>query len=324
MDAAPAVAICICTCRRPEGLGRALGHIAKLTYPGPVCVIVVENHAGGEGNAVCDGLAGRYPHPLHCLVEPRPGISFARNTAMRAALSEPVDFVAMIDDDEWPEPDWLEHMLAVQAASGAAIVCGPVEPVFETPPPDWIVKAGHFQSSGESYGTSNVLFSVAPLRQWSGDWFEPRFALIGGEDKELIDGLIARGHRFAAAGAGAAIHEWVPPERATLRYIMARGVRDGNRDMFLRPQRDPGLRGVFARAGVFVMKIGYALNHLFWSALYPWRLSKMMRDFAAIEGMVMGMRGYRYEFYAVAQQKKRYWARSSRAEWCARGMRRGE
>ena len=67
----------------------------------------------------------RYVH------EPRPGISHARNRGVAEAKG---DFVAFIDDDELPAPNWLESLLLTQRTYRADVVLGPVRPVFDRPP----------------------------------------------------------------------------------------------------------------------------------------------------------------------------------------------
>ena len=63
--------------------------------------------------------------PVRYLVESRRGISLARNRRLDAVPAD-ADFIAMIDDDERPEPDWLEELLLAQAATAADGVEGRV------------------------------------------------------------------------------------------------------------------------------------------------------------------------------------------------------
>jgi hypothetical protein len=53
------------------------------------------------------------------------------------------DFFAFIDDDEIPDPNWLEQLLLTQARTGADVVRGCVEPILPDGSPTWI-KDGHF------------------------------------------------------------------------------------------------------------------------------------------------------------------------------------
>ena len=60
------------------------------------------------------------------------GIAQNRNALVAAALDRSeMQFLAMLDDDEWVEPDWLDALLATQAHFGADAVEGPVIGVLD-------------------------------------------------------------------------------------------------------------------------------------------------------------------------------------------------
>src|SRR5262249_14626764 len=132
------IVLCICTCDRPNGLRKLLIAVEQLEFEGSLRVVVIDNHADRAGMDVCASLASQYRFPLFWHHESKPGISEARNASFRQALSAPADFVVMLDDDEYPAPNWLAALLAEQRGSDADIVCGPVEPAYEVPPPKWI------------------------------------------------------------------------------------------------------------------------------------------------------------------------------------------
>ncbi|UCC32144.1 MAG: glycosyltransferase family 2 protein, partial [Phycisphaerales bacterium] len=110
------VAVCVITCRRPEGLQRLLRALNALTFrgdPPDIEVIVVDNDADTSAASVCDLLRRDLNWPLRYEVEPQRGIPFARNRAV-ACAADTADFVSFIDDDEVPQPSWLDELLAVQ------------------------------------------------------------------------------------------------------------------------------------------------------------------------------------------------------------------
>ncbi|HEX9159155.1 MAG TPA: glycosyltransferase, partial [Rhizomicrobium sp.] len=109
----PDVTIAIPTFRRPKGLERLLAAIAMLETDANVRVLVAENDAERqEGMAVVKRLtATGYRWPIELLlVEPR-GIAQARNALVERALANGFDYLAMLDDDEWPEALWLSAFL---------------------------------------------------------------------------------------------------------------------------------------------------------------------------------------------------------------------
>jgi glycosyltransferase involved in cell wall biosynthesis len=196
-------------------------------------LIVVDNSPDGAAAATCEAHSSRWP--LQYLHEPRPGISHARNTAL-AAVPTGTDFIAMIDDDEVPAPDWLDQLLAAQARSGADVIVGPATPIFAPATPGWITASSLFvkpenQASLRDLdpdppaATCNVLVRAALLGP-AGLSFDPALALSGGEDKLLFQSLKQQGHTFAFAAA-AHVSEWIPPERANFSYMWRESYRRG-------------------------------------------------------------------------------------------------
>lgn len=96
--------VAVCTRDRPEELRRALASLAAQLLP-PVEVLVIAN-APGDGRT--RELVEREFPSVHYVEEPAPGLDFARNRALSAALG---DVVAFLDDDAVAEPGWTQAML---------------------------------------------------------------------------------------------------------------------------------------------------------------------------------------------------------------------
>src|ERR1700754_1074790 len=98
------VALCIPTFKRPKMLVRLLDAVAQLQTTADVSVIVAdndaENHAGMD---LCRQMPN-YRWPLKAVIAEKRGIAQVRNVLIEEALKTNAQFVAMIDDDEWPEP----------------------------------------------------------------------------------------------------------------------------------------------------------------------------------------------------------------------------
>src|SRR4051794_34627843 len=105
----PEVVVAIPTFRRPQGLEKLLRALAQLDTTASVSVLVADNDAGGrEGQAVCERMKSGYRWPLECIVVEQRGIAQNRNALVERALQYPrMDFIAMLDDDEWPVARWL-------------------------------------------------------------------------------------------------------------------------------------------------------------------------------------------------------------------------
>ena len=111
----PSVILTIPTYRRPEGLAKLLTHVGELTYKGALSVIVVENDAQErDGAAVVDRMSPAFRFPLTCFVEPRRGQTYAYNRGFLAAARAlpPADYIAVLDDDEYPDRAWLTRMVS--------------------------------------------------------------------------------------------------------------------------------------------------------------------------------------------------------------------
>ena len=103
-----------------EGLDRL--RFAKVPPPA-VEIVVVDNDPAGPTCALLESVKLGHNWPLRCYVEPRRGIPYARNRAI-ASIEGRADFVAFVDDDEIPAPEWLDELLHVQRSYDADVVAG--------------------------------------------------------------------------------------------------------------------------------------------------------------------------------------------------------
>ncbi len=248
------VAIAIATFRRPKGLERLLNAIALLQTGVKVTLVVVDNDSERhEGFDLCRTMRARgYRWSIDHIIAPERGIAQARNAAMARALATDAHFIAMLDDDEWPEPGWLNAFLAAQRQTRADALHGQVTRVFEHEPTPWSRDctgiAPLYRQTGAIdmiESSSNVLLTRASVARLAEPWFDPAFALTGGEDRDFFTRLKRQGAHFAWAGDAVA-NAFVPASRLTLSWVLKRAYRVGNSDMrvFLkyRPARAALLR----------------------------------------------------------------------------------
>jgi succinoglycan biosynthesis protein ExoM len=239
------VAVCICTCDRAALLARVLAVMEHIELhqlpPADVLLVVVDNRADGRARAICREHEPRLPIELRFVEEPRPGISFARNRATVEALAWGADFVAFLDDDDVPRPDWLWQLLRRQRETGADLVFGFWCLPTDLRLPGWLRHTRYFRPPEPEdrnrfglpgwAGTYNVLVTRAvldALAQDSGP-FRPEFAHCGGEDSDLFIRAKAAGFRHACAHESVVARAW-EPHRMTLSGILRRGfLRGGSR-----------------------------------------------------------------------------------------------
>lgn len=302
------VIVAIPTYRRPQGLERLLRALAGLRTEAELRVLVADNDVGrAEGIATVGRLKSQfYPWPLEVIAVPERGIAQARNALVAHALDNyEFDYLAMLDDDEWPDTDWLENFLVVARNTGADALHGAVLPEFEIRPGLWASACrglsawrGRTGPVPMIHSTSNVLIRRDALAPLARPYFDPRFALSGGEDKDFFTRLAKYGTKFAWADA-AIVHAHVPASRSTPRWALQRAFRIGNSDMrvFIKYER-----GCFARAresakiaAVLILSPAAALL----AAPVASRRMAPLCKFARAMGKLAALFGARYDEYAV-------------------------
>jgi GT2 family glycosyltransferase len=122
------VTIAICTRDRPEWLRRLLASLAELDPAAPAALAGLETLV--VDNAPADDRTRRvvagFPQ-VRYVVEPRPGLNFGRNTALRLAHG---DLVAYLDDDVVADRGWLTGLLSAwESDPHAGFITGQVLPL---------------------------------------------------------------------------------------------------------------------------------------------------------------------------------------------------
>ena len=172
--------------------------------------------------------------PLTCLVEPRRGHTYAYNRAFaHACRATPApEYVAVLDDDEYPDPNWLTEMIRVARQYGVDIVGGPVFPVFDNPD-HWLAKSGFYAPSRNAtgpvsmiYGAGNMLIRRSVLEHYLDEPFAHAYAFTGGSDYDFFWRCRNDGRSFAWAD-DAQVFETTPPSRTTVGYVLRRKFRNG-------------------------------------------------------------------------------------------------
>lgn len=260
------VAICVATFRRPDGLERLIASLDRLTFADiapQITIVVVDNDAASDPSAP----PPRSRHRIVRHIEPKKGLASIRNACLDHAPPE-ADFIAFLDDDEWVEPQWLDALLAIQRATGAEIIQGPVKPAYPIPPPNWMSEGGYHEVGPFDDGqrlqhgaTGNVLIAREALVR-TGARFASDYDASGGEDVDFFAFMLARGCRIVAA-AEAAAHEAVPPERMTRAWVLRRRYRTGH-TLGLIARRQGGVVTRFAKA---LARLGYGAGQAFLGTL---------------------------------------------------------
>jgi succinoglycan biosynthesis protein ExoM len=304
----PDVTVCIPSFRRPKGLAKLLEALAALETHAAVTVLVADNDSEKhEASDFCESIHAKgYRWPLACIVVKERGIAQARNALVERALTaHNGEFIAMLDDDEWPQPQWLDEFLRVQNETGADALHGAVLRAFETAPSATAADCADMRPWRNPTGalsmiesTSNIFLRRECLEQMPKPWFDPGFALTGGEDRDFFTRLRASGAKFAWAD-DAVIYAHVPASRATLGWALKRAYRVGNSDMRVFLKYRPNLR---ARSRELAKIAGvFALSPLMLaaSAPIPARRGNALAKLYRAAGKTAALFGRHYDEYAV-------------------------
>ena len=207
-----------------------------------VDVLVVDNDPQGSARRVVQALRDDRVHYAH---EPVPGIAAARNRILDEAGGLEADLVAMIDDDERPQPRWLVELVHTWERTGAALVSGRVVPEFSGPLDPWVA-AGRFHTrrnlaTGDPLtvaASNNLLLDLRRLRDL-GQRFDERLGLAGGEDTLFSRELHAKGGSLVWCAESVVIDR-VAPERMTRRWVLARAMSHGDASVRVGLRLAPG------------------------------------------------------------------------------------
>jgi succinoglycan biosynthesis protein ExoM len=231
------VAVGVCTYKRLPLLRRTLAHVgtAAAAAGQAVHLIVVDNDGSDAavGEAVM-AFAASSGLNVHYLVESTPGIAAARNAVFGQAQRLGVRFMAMLDDDEWPDPQWIVALLKAQSQSGASVVGGPVRPVFPEAAAHlrrfaryWSVEPQLLHGKPFVFCSCNFLIDLAAIAEEPRPLFDQEFGLSGGEDTVFFRKLFFKGHPMSWSDE-ALVFEEVPEARASFDWMRRRRFGVGN------------------------------------------------------------------------------------------------
>ena len=165
------------------------------------------------------GVSVRY------VVEERPGVAAVRNRALDETTER--DLLIFIDDDEEPEPGWLAALVGMWATTGCQAVAGPVIPVYEVEPEEWVRQGEFFVRRSWPTGTirpvaaSNCLLLDLRFVRRAGLRFDEAFGATGGEDTLFTRQLCAAGGVIRWCDE-ARVRDHVPASRLTRPWILRR------------------------------------------------------------------------------------------------------
>ncbi len=199
----PKISVAVCSYNGSRTIKDTLSALQNVDYPN-FEVIVVDDGSTDEVAQIAQQYKGVHLI-VHCQNE---GLSFARNTALNAASG---DIIAYIDDDAYPDPDWLTYLAAAFLQADWVGVGGPnLPPPGDGPIADCVANAPggpvHVLVSdqeAEHIPGCNMAFWVDQLKEIGG--FDPRFRSAG-DDVDICWRLQNRGWKIGFNAAAVVWH----------------------------------------------------------------------------------------------------------------------
>jgi len=192
-------------------------------------IVVADNDRLRSAEPVVAEFATISPIPISYCVEPRQNIALARNKAIENATGQ---FLAFIDDDEFPAKDWLLTLFKTCSKYDVDGVLGPVKPYFDEDAPTWVIKGKFYARPSYPTGfvidwrkgrTGNVLLKRRVFAAGEQP-FRPEFHV--GEDQDFFRRMIDQGHVFIWCDEAVA-YEVVPPIRWKRTFMLRRALLRG-------------------------------------------------------------------------------------------------
>ncbi len=232
---APLFSVVICTYNRAKYLEQTLSSVVSQDYSSDKFeIVIVDNNSPDQTGAVSFAFRDQYKnHSIRYFKELQQGISYGRNRGVSEALGE---YIVFLDDDETVEPAFLQNLEDFYTEyKDASLTAGPVIPIYETTPPDWLSPFTMRLITGAYYkgkdikivgpkdypGTGHATFRRNLFLKYGGfntDLGRKGSSLLGAEDKDFFFRLIQNGVKCYYV-PGAAIYHHIPAAKLTEEFF---------------------------------------------------------------------------------------------------------
>jgi glucosyl-dolichyl phosphate glucuronosyltransferase len=229
------ISVTIQTYNRADELRRTLTGLSKLDTRGapPYEVLVVDNNSQDDTAHVVGDFHSEFGGHLRYVLEPRQGLSHARN---RAVAESRYEIVAFLDDDVEVASSWLRNLAAAYESGDHAAIGGPAHLAYPGERPGWLddrterfltkVDCGPVRRSVEADEICGVNFSIR--KQWVAqvggfrtDLGRLGSCLLGSEETDLLERIAQAGGKLIYEPTIKVGHR-VPLDRLRRRWFWSR------------------------------------------------------------------------------------------------------
>lgn len=203
------ILLAIPTYKRPQLLKNLLTHLKKITIPDncELTVYVIDNGNLRLNKDILNEII--LPFAKEYVFESQRGVVHVRNKAIEKAKN--FDFLCFLDDDDYPEQNWLVELLNEYDSSESDIILGMRNFFLCNKHEKWYkdfvyTKCGKFSEPKircryglklHKGGTGNILIDSKILKD--GLQFDPKFNFIGSEDHDFFICAEKRGYKISYA-----------------------------------------------------------------------------------------------------------------------------
>jgi glycosyltransferase involved in cell wall biosynthesis len=234
------VTVCLCTHNRPAYARDCLAGLLRQTVERDrFGILVIDSGSPAAAGAELAGIVAACPG-ARLIMLAQSGVSLARNAGAHAVGT---GYIAYIDDDAIPEPEWVASIIAAikQAPRPPAVLGGRILPLWESPLPGWwpdslrgVLSIIETEGRGE-YRTADLPASLEPYGA-NITMHVPALLAMGGfgttvgrhGDVLLSDEEVQLAWRMQDAGYSArydssvVVHHRIQPLRLTPAWLLSR------------------------------------------------------------------------------------------------------
>lgn len=230
------------TYKRPEMLKQYLESVKEMTLLQNIKVelLIVDNDIESSAKPVIKSLE-KFPIKIHYFVEEKRGLSNARNRLLKEAVNLGASHIAICDDDDIVDKNWLLELVDLyNNHPEAKIISGPEYAYFVEKFPAYLKNNNIFikkttKKKGElkeTCSTHNAFFPTEIMTK-ENIWFDPMYVFMGGEDGDFFYRAGSKGYKIAYNNE-AIVREINDKNRVNVRWILHRNFYNGYSGAYLK------------------------------------------------------------------------------------------
>lgn len=299
------IAIGLGTYKRPKMLYEALASLQDLILPEnlPVSLIICDNNTDNSADVIISDFRKVFPFDVFVIKEERPGTVYYFNRILEKAEEIKVTYLAIFDDDETVDSNWLIESYSCLVGNGACAVQGRQKMIVPDNK-DYDILVKHTSQKEINDGTNlptaygyNVIMDMNFVKTHQLR-YHPKLNLTGGCDKLFFKEMVQLGGKIVYCSS-AITYEKLPESRANVDWLYKRAYRIGHNNFTINKLLKSRLYAVIrAFSSVFSNLVSIILKPLNERNLREIIVSRNKR-WAEIKGTWHAVLGRKYEEYKV-------------------------